>query len=318
MKKMNLLCVSLLWIPAVIHGQKNGNPVFSYGNMDQWVTRKIHESKIIGGQTRTLYELGPVQTMESNEPYTNLGGSPWANSNVMARVSGITKTNTSVFPEKRNGGYCARMETRMEGIKVLGVINISVLAAGSIFLGTMQEPVTSTRNPQKMIDSGIRVSDRPKAIRFDYKIKMSGERFRIRATGFSRRSTVEGVDYPAVILLLQKRREDSDGNIYAQRVGTMVVRFDKTTEWQNGALFPILYGDITEHPSYREEWMKIQVEERYALNSRGKSVPIKETGWGKAEDVPTHMVLQFTSSHGGAYVGSPGNTMWIDNVELVY
>lgn len=49
MKKMNLLCVSLLWIPAVIHGQKNGNPVFSYGNMDQWVTRKIHESKIIGG-----------------------------------------------------------------------------------------------------------------------------------------------------------------------------------------------------------------------------------------------------------------------------
>lgn len=113
MKKMNLLCISLLWIPAVIHGQKNGN-------MDQWVTRKIHESKIIGGQTRTLNELGPVQTMESNEPYTNLGGSPWANSNVMARISGITKTNTSIFPEKRNGGYCARMETRMESIKVLG------------------------------------------------------------------------------------------------------------------------------------------------------------------------------------------------------
>lgn len=114
---MNLLCISLLLVPAVIYGQKDGNPVLSYGDMDQWVTRKIHESKIIGGQTRMLYELGPVQTIERNEPYTNLGGSPWASSNVMARVSGITKTNTSVFPEKRNGGYCARMETRMEGVK---------------------------------------------------------------------------------------------------------------------------------------------------------------------------------------------------------
>ena len=31
----------------------------------------------------------------------------------MARVAGITKTNTSVFPEKRGDGFCARMDTRM-------------------------------------------------------------------------------------------------------------------------------------------------------------------------------------------------------------
>ncbi len=35
-----------------------------------------------------------------NKAYKNMGGSPWATSNVMARVAGITKTNTSVFPEK--------------------------------------------------------------------------------------------------------------------------------------------------------------------------------------------------------------------------
>ena len=64
--------------------------------------------------------------------------------------------------------------------------------------------------------------------------------------------------------------------------------------------------------------MRIQVEERYARNSKGESVPIKEMGCGKAEDTPTHMILQFTSSHGGAYIGSPGNTMWIDNVGLIY
>jgi hypothetical protein len=64
--------------------------------------------------------------------------------------------------------------------------------------------------------------------------------------------------------------------------------------------------------------MAIQVEERYAVNSKGKSVPIKEVGWADASETPTHIVLQFTSSHGGAYIGSPGNTFWIDNVKLVY
>ena len=49
-----------------------------------------------------------------------------------------------------------------------------------------------------------------------------------------------------------------------------------------------------------------------------KMVPVHEVGWGSATDTPTHLVLQFDSSHGGAYVGTVGNTLWIDNVELVY
>lgn len=56
----------------------------------------------------------------------------------------------------------------------------------------------------------------------------------------------------------------------------------------------------------------------YARNSHGKSVPVKEVGWATANDAPTHLILQFSSSHGGAYVGSPGNTLWVDNVGLVY
>lgn len=51
----------------------------------------------------------------------------------MARVSGITKTNTSVFPETRGDGFCARLDTRMESVKVLGIVDITVLAAGSMF-----------------------------------------------------------------------------------------------------------------------------------------------------------------------------------------
>ena len=56
----------------------------------------------------------------------------------------------------------------------------------------------------------------------------------------------------------------------------------------------------------------------YARNSKGESVLVKETGWALPDEKPTHMLLQFSSSHGGAYVGSPGNTFWVDNVKLVY
>lgn len=289
-----------------------------YGDMDRWVTRKIRESSIIGGDTKLLYEVGPTMTIEKNEAYRNMGGSPWAVSNVMAKVAGIVKTNTSVFPEKRDDGYCARLETRLESVKVFGIVDITVIAAGSMFAGQVHEPITGTKNPNKMLGMGIPFTQKPKALQFDYKIKMSGENDRIRATGFSKISKVKGKDYPATILLLQKRWEDAKGNIYAQRVGTMIVRYDKSTGWVEDATYPILYGNITNHPAYREDLMKLGAEERYSLNSKGKSVPVKEVGWGTANDQPTHMVLQFTSSHGGAYVGSPGNTMWVDNIGLVY
>lgn len=290
-----------------------------FGHMDQWIDRQIEESAIIGGATKNVYAIGPTQIIKDNSAYKNMGGSPWGTSNVMARVAGITKTNTSVFPEKRGDGYCSRMDTRMESVKVLGLVNITVLAAGSMYLGQMAEPIRGTKNPQEKINSGIPFTKRPIAICFDYKVRMSEREKRIRATGFSRITDVEGKDYPAVILLLQKRWEDAEGNIFSKRVGTMVVRFkNSVSEWQNNSVFNIMYGDITNHPNYKEHMMRLQVEERYAINSKGVSVPIKEVGWGSEDDVPTHMILQFTSSHGGAYIGSPGNSLWVDNVRLIY
>ena len=67
----------------------------------------------------------------------------------MARVAGITKTNTSVFPEKRGDGFCARMDTRMESVKVFGIVDITVLAAGSMFLGEVHEPIKGPRIRRK-------------------------------------------------------------------------------------------------------------------------------------------------------------------------
>ena len=314
-----IACMPLSVVLADGDGVTSENVVpFAYGDMDNWIVREIHESGIIGGNTKWLYELGPSDTIVGNTAFRNMGGSPWATSNVMAKVAGVVKTNTSVFPEKRGDGMCARMETRYESVKVFGLVDIEVIAAGSVFLGTVHEPIKGTKNPQAMLQSGVPFSKKPKALRFDYKVKAAPEKNRVRSTGFSRKSTVAGQDSLAVILLLQKRWGDAEGNVYSKRVGTMVQRYTESTpDWVNDATYPILYGNITSKPEYKP-YMRIQVEERYTLNSKGKSVPIQEVGWAEPGEAPTHMVLQFTSSHGGAYIGSPGNTFWIDNVELIY
>lgn len=314
-----IACMPLSVVLADGDGVTSENVVpFAYGDMDNWIVREIHESGIIGGNTKWLYELGPSDTIVGNTAFRNMGGSPWATSNVMAKVAGVVKTNTSVFPEKRGDGMCARMETRYESVKVFGLVDIEVIAAGSVFLGTVHEPIKGTKNPQAMLQSGVPFSKKPKALRFDYKVKAAPEKNRVRSTGFSRKSTVAGQDSLAVILLLQKRWEEAEGNVYSKRVGTMVQRYTESTpDWVNDATYPILYGNITSKPEYKP-YMRIQVEERYTLNSKGKSVPIQEVGWAEPGEAPTHMVLQFTSSHGGAYIGSPGNTFWIDNVELIY
>ena len=314
-----IACMPLSVVLADGDGVTSENVVpFAYGDMDNWIVREIHESGIIGGNTKWLYELGPSDTIVGNTAFRNMGGSPWATSNVMAKVAGVVKTNTSVFPEKRGDGMCARMETRYESVKVFGLVDIEVIAAGSVFLGTVHEPIKGTKNPQAMLQSGVPFSKKPKALRFDYKVKAAPEKNRVRSTGCSRMSTVAGQDSLAVILLLQKRWEDAEGNVYSKRVGTMVQRYTESTpDWVNDATYPILYGNITSKPEYKP-YMRIQVEERYTLNSKGKSVPIQEVGWAEPGEAPTHMVLQFTSSHGGAYIGSPGNTFWIDNVELIY
>lgn len=303
------------------HQAESGNLQYiRYGNFDQWLVRKVKESGVIGGETKTLYAIAPNGTWNNNNAYLGSGGSPWATSNVMAKVSGITKTNVSVYREARAGhGYCAKLVTHLEQCKVLGIINIKVLAAGSIYLGQTQEPITDTKNPMGKLNAGMRFNKRPKAIVFDYKVHLSGEANRIKQTGFGGASTVKGKDYPDCILYLQKRWEDAKGNIYAKRIGTMVQRFGKNTDWQNDARFPIQYGDITKKSFYNSAWALTSGDlTKFAKNSKGQMVEVKEVGWGSENDTPTHIVLQFDSSHGGAYIGSVGNTLWIDNVRLEY
>lgn len=315
--RIALIAAAAMLLCQPAHAEEKEEPL-PYGTMNHWTVRKIKESAVIGGHTKTLYAIGPDRTIEGNTPYTNGGGSPWGTSNVMAKVMGVVKTNNSVFRDKHGDSYCAKLLTHIESVKVLGLMNINVLAAGSIFLGDMKEPITGTKDGPKAMNNGIRFNKRPRALRFDYKVYAPGTASRIRQTGFSSKSTVPGPDYAIVTLLLQHRTEDSKGNITARRVGTMVVKFGRSTgNWVDNATFEILYGDIRSNPHYDASTMALRSTD-YARNSKGKSVPVKETGWAAADEVPTHMELQFSSSHGGAYIGTVGNTFWVDNVRLVY
>lgn len=273
------------------------------GNFESWSAQTIKESGIIGGNTVKLMHIG----------------GPWGSSNVWAKVSGVTKTNISVYRDNHPGhGHCAKLYTHIVEAKVLGIINIKVLAAGSIFLGNTIQPITDTKNPMAKLNAGIRFTKRPKAIVFDYKTHIvKGNR--IRQNGITKGSAVAGQDMADCILYLQKRWEDAKGNIYAKRVGTMVHRFSSSTNWRNNQSFTIHYGDIRKQGFYNSAWaLTSGAVTKYARNSKGRMVPVKEVGWAAANETPTHLVLQFDSSHGGAYVGTVGNTLWVDNVRLAY
>lgn len=312
------LMTSFLFGSVSLSAQERFVPL-SYGDMEQWVERTIHESGVIGGKDKLLYEIGPSQKMTSNEAYSNLGGSPWGTSNVLAKVMGVVKTNNTVYRDSRpGGGFCCRMETHIEQVKVLGLMNINVLAAGSIFLGDMKEPITGTKEGVQAMNWGIPYTERPSALRYDYRTKIMDQPSRIRLTGFSKRGVVVGQDKAITVLLLQKRSENAQGEITALRVGTLIVTYSRSTDgWVNAATYPILYGDITKRADYNPELMGLRQTD-YARNSKGEMVPVKEIGWAKADEAPTHLLLQFSSSHGGAYVGTPGNTLWVDNVGMVF
>ena len=166
---------------------------------------------------------------------------------------------------------------------------------------------------------GVPFTKKPKAVKFDYKFNTPGGE-RIRETGFSKRQKVAGKDMGQVTCLLQKRWEDADGKIHALRIGTMRQRFSQNCDWKEGQSFTIHYGDITRESFYQESMglMSGGSDSFYALNSKGKNVPIQEDGWAGPDETPTHIILKFDSSHGGAYVGTIGNTLWVDNVKLVY
>lgn len=292
-----------------------------YGKFDNWCRREVKESGLIGGQTEYLYEFygNPEDIHKTGkEPFVAPQGYLWRTNNVLAIVAGIVKTNNTVYPEKRGDGYCARIETHIEEVKVLGMINMDVTCQGALLIGTLPEPITTTKDPMSKVLYGLPFTERPRSVKMDIKADVCHEV--IRGTGFSRLKPMGYEDHAEITVMLQKRWEDEDGNIHALRVGTAIARIEEDIpEWKNGYELVIEYGDITTKPFYKDYMgLKTDPEIAYhALNSKGENVMILEDGWAPEGTQPTHMMIHVISSCGKAFYGGVGNTVWVDNIEVV-
>ena len=99
MKK--ILILPLLLIFSLFIRAERIEPI-PFGDMEQWAVRYIKESKLLGGQTKTLYCLAPTDTIRENAPYIfGQDGNPWSTSNAYANVVGIEKAAGTMTPEPR-------------------------------------------------------------------------------------------------------------------------------------------------------------------------------------------------------------------------
>ena len=291
-----------------------------YGTFDSWSMRQIKESGIIGGETATLYEFYGNQEVNftGKTPFSAPDGYIWRTNNVLAIVAGVVKTNNTVYPEQRGNGYCARIETHIEEVKALGVINMDVTCQGAMLVGALPEPITTTKDPMAKVLYGVPFTGCPRAIAMDIKADVRHEV--IRATGFSKLKPMGYPDSAEITVMLQKRWEDENGVVHALRVGTAIWRISEDIpEWRNGYQLKINYGDITGEPWYRDYMgLKTDPESAYhALNSHGNNVIIQEDGWAEPGTEPTHLIINIISSCGKAFYGGVGNTVWVDNVKVI-
>lgn len=302
-------------LPAVANSQTK--KYVPYGRMDTWCVRDIKESGIIGGKVKRIYNIGPGDTIRENKPYK--GNTPWTSSNAYARVSGVTKTSCTVEPARSwDGTLCAKLETKIEELKVLG-INIKILVSGCIFYGHIFEPIPTANNPYARMNWGVPFTGRPKALVLDYKSAMPNKGT-LTKYKITTHSTAPGDDAHEITFVLQKRWEDKDGRIHALRVGTAMTRIEQPSSgWVKDFRVLVIYGNATKDPGYKD-YMKLGPKgiTHYAQNSKGKVVKIEEEGWAGPGETPTHAMLIIAASVQEAWVGTLGNTIWIDNVALEY
>ena len=79
------------------------------------------------------------------------------------------------------------------------------------------------------------------------------------------------------------------------------------------------YGDISSESFFRPYMGLIPESKSYfARNSRGDMVPVVEEGWDSPDARPTHLIVMFSAGSGEPFTGTPGLTLWVDNVGLQY
>ncbi len=291
----------------------------SYGDFEQWIVRDIDESFLLGGNTRRIYDIGKTDTIKGNQVLRST--SIWGTANAYAKVAGVVKTSLSVIPEKGPTGYCVKLVNRLASCKVIGLVDIEVLAGGSIFWGHNIEPISNVRTPYKNMNWGVPFTQRPSALVLDYKANISKSGIITRCTSTSK-STYKGDDPAEMFLILQSRTEDEKGNITAKRVGTAWTYIRQSSQgWVKNFRIPMIYGDASTTAGYKPYMGLIGKDHDrcfYAKNKKGKLVKIDENAWADADAKPTHAILMITSTSQGAFCGNLENVLWVDNVRLEY
>ena len=308
--------ILLLLISQLAFGQHYEEVPF--GDFEQWTVRYVTESKIIGGQEKALYVIGPTDTIHSNEIY-DYKNTIWSTSNAFAKVMGVVKTSNNVTPDKGPSGTCAKLATEFAYCKVAGLVNIKVLAAGSIYWGKMLEPVTGVSDPFAFIDWGIPFSKRPNALVLDYKATIPNTGKLVKGTT-TRTIEFDGYDPAEILFVLQYRWEDEKGNVHAKRVGTAICHIDQSSNgWIKDFRVPVVYGDARESADYQPYMDLLKGDmTMYAINSKGKKKPILEEAWADPNCPVTHAIMWITSGSSGAFIGAIGNVLWVDEIRLEY
>ena len=316
-KAMRLLAIiGLLVIGNGIWAQERWTEPIPYGDMDQWQVRYIRESKLLGGQTKTLYALAPTDTIRENQAYAPAKGNPWGCSATYAKFLGIeTGMQGSVVPEPRGYGYCCRLRNVMTHVNIG---DIYAMVSGTIYMGQALEPlgIQAKSKPYTAIDFGVPFTKHPIALLLDYKAKIS-EADSLITTEHNQPEVVAGHDCAVIYVYLQHRWEDKEtGRIYARRVGTAYERVcESIPEWINDHEIPIRWGNITTQADYKP-WEGLNQMDMMTRNSKGKMTKIEEVGWSL--DEPTHIIMYISASNAGVFRACEGNTLWIDNLRFVY
>ena len=280
--------ITLLFVALSLSAQERVEVLSDFEN---WKTKQIKESALIGGKTKTLYKLGGT----------------WDCSNAYAKAMGVEKVSVSVSPEKRGNGTCCRMESTLETVSAVG-INFKAFATGSIYTGKMIDVVgmKQSNDPNSAIDMGVPFTGRPSALILDYKALIQ-DQTAVYAPAKTHVKAVEGRDAGQITLILQHRWEEN-GHVYAYRVGTVQKKITQSTDWKNDFRLPVTYGKSS---------VALATNRHKTHNSKGQMVCIEELDY-RGDLEPTHIIIQISAGSMAPFTGCPGNTVWCDNIRLAY
>ncbi|PWJ38570.1 PCMD domain-containing protein [Sediminitomix flava] len=202
--------------------------------------------------------------------------SVWGSGDIGAAMNTVAANTISALED--NGTTYAHLESK----SVLGV-----LAAGSLFTGTMEADGLIPKT-----NFGMPFTERPLSFELDYRAEM------LEKDGYQ-----DGYD---IYILLQVREGEGD-NEKRYRLGTAWYRSTESVDDWTHLKIPVEYGElISDFPKYMEP------------NPDNEFSP-EEGYWDDPTAVPTHAIVVFSSSYDGDNMnGVVGSSLEINNVTLEY